>query len=156
MARRISPLLAPVLELLELEQPKIVTLAEIANMLRSLGISTSPTKAVHRLRERGWLLPTGVRGAYEFAPGERAGAISQADALTRVRAILSEDPDVCLAAALGTALALQNITDRTPDIPELALRKDQNTPRPLRAGDVRIVRFDWSLPTRLLQGVPTH
>ena len=156
MSRSIPRLLAPLVELLELEQAKIVTIAQLATMLRSLQLPTSPAKAAYRLRERGWLLPTGVRGAYEFAPGERAGPISQADALMSVRAVLAEERGVRLAAALGTALALNNLTDRAPDIPELALPKDQKIPRPLRGTDVRIVRFEWSLPALLVQGVPVH
>lgn len=156
MTRSISRKLAPLVGLLELEQPQILTINQLAGMLSSLQISTAPAKAAERLRDSGWLLPTGVRGTYEFAPGERAGPISQADALTSVRAVLSQDPTVRLAAALGTALALHNITDRGPDEPEIALPKQQGIPRPLRKAHVRIVRFEWSLHPVLVQGIPVH
>lgn len=156
MARPIPAHLAPLVEQLELDRPQIVTLDQLAEMMRALGIRGAPRRAAFRLREHGWLLPTGVRGAYEFAPAERAGPISEGDALLGMRAILAENPALPVAAALGTALALQNITDRTPDIPELALPMAQTTPRPLRRAEVRILHFDWTLPTQRIRGVPVH
>lgn len=125
-------------------------------MLEALQIPTTAKKAAFRLREEGWLLPTGVRGAYEFAPAERAGPISQGDALLAVRAVLSDDPTVRVAAALGTALALHNITDRGPDTPELAFPKDEKIPRPLRGSLFRTMRFAWRLPAVVIRGVPVH
>ncbi len=115
-----------------------------------------PRRVAFQLRERGWLLPTGVRGAYEFAPAERAGPISGGDALLAVQGVLSENPNLPIAVALGTALVMQNITDRGPDVPELALPSSQTVPRPLRRGNVRIVRFDATLPTIQLRGIPVH
>ncbi len=156
MARPIPTHLAPLVEQLELDRPQIVTLDQLAEMMRALGLRGAPRRAAFRLRRHGWLLPTGVRGAYEFAPAERAGPISEGDALLGVRAVLAENPSLPIATALGTALALQNITDRGPDIPELALPRMQTVPRPLRRGDVRILRFDWVLPTRRIHGVPVH
>lgn len=156
MSRPISARLAPLVELLELERPQIVTLADLAVMLDALQLTMTPKKAAFRLREDGWLLPTGVRAAYEFAPAERAGPISQGDALLAVRAVLSEAPSVRVAAALGTALALHNIADRGPDIPELAFPKAATIPRPLRGLQFRTLRFDWSLPTASIQGLPVH
>lgn len=148
--------LAPLVEQLELERPRIVTLDQLAAMMQTLHMTGAPALAAHRLQQRGWLLPTGVRGAYEFAPADRAGPISDADALTRIRAVLAENAGVRLAAALGTALALQNIIDRSPDIPELAVPKDQNIPRPLRGTHFRVLHFDWSLSTPHVQGIPVH
>jgi hypothetical protein len=156
MARQIPAHLAPLVEQLELDRPQIVTLDQLAEMMRVLGIGGAPRRAAFRLRQHGWLLPTGVRGAYEFAPAERAGPISEGDALLGMRAVLAENPALPVAAALGTALALQNITDRGPDIPELALPRAQTIPRPLRRTEVRILRFDWTLPTQRIRGVPVH
>lgn len=96
----------------------------------------------------------------EFAPEKweavDARAISFGAALRPVRALLAADPSLRIAAALGTALALLNITDRAPDVPEVAIAKRQRIPRPLRGPEARVVRLDWSLPTLLVQNVPVH
>lgn len=156
MARPIPAHLAPLVEQLELDRPQIVTLDQLAEMMRALGIRGVPRRVAFRLRQHGWLLSTDVRGAYEFAPAERAGPISEGDALLGVRAVLVDNPALPIAAALGTALALQNITDRGPDTPELALAMAHTVPRPLRRADVRILHFDWTLPTQRISGIPVH
>ncbi len=148
--------MASVVEHLELERPQIVTIDQLAEVMRALGVAGKPALAAFRLRKFGWLLPTGVRGAYEFAPADRAGPISQGDALRTVRAVLAEQPALPLAAALGTALALGNLTDRGPEVPEIALATTHKIPRPLRGKSARILRFDWTLPAPQRTGVPVH
>ena len=157
MARPISRHLAPLVEQLELERPQIVTLQQLDAMMRALSLAGTPRRAAFRLRQHGWLLTTGVNGVFEFAPAERAGPISDGDPLLGVRAVLTDSPDMPVAAALGTALALLNITDRAPDVPELAMSKQQKyVPRPLRGRQFRTVRFDWTLPAPKIRGVPVH
>ena len=44
--------------------------------VRAVGVRTATRTVATRLRERGWLLPTGQRGVWEFAPAAVAGAYS--------------------------------------------------------------------------------
>ncbi len=156
MPRTIPRHLASLIQQLELDRPKLITLNQLREIMRAHGASGEPALAAFRLRKHGWLLSTGVSGVYEFAPAERAGPISEGDALLRVEAVLADDPTLPIAAALGTALTLHNITDRGPDIPEFALPKVNTVPRPLRRYGVRILRFDWTLPTRTIRDIPVH
>ena len=155
MNRSIPVTLAPLIEQLELDRPELVTVDQLDGMLKQLGLATSSTKAAYRLRQRGWLLPTGVPGVYEFAPANRAGAISQGDALLPLRAVVASAPPFPLAAALGTALWLHNITDRSPDIPEVALPKGPKVPRALQH-TTRVLRHEWQLPVQTIRGIPVH
>ncbi|MDP9179525.1 MAG: type IV toxin-antitoxin system AbiEi family antitoxin [Gemmatimonadota bacterium] len=103
-------------------------------------------------------MPTGITGVYEFAPGERAGPISNGDALLTLRAAVARIPDLPVAAALGTALSLLNIADRGPDIPEVAFAKGPKVtkvPSAIRR-TYRVLRFNWKLPVDMLQGAPVH
>lgn len=154
MKRSIPVTLAPLVEQLELDRPELVTLDQLDRMLQQLGLATSATKVAYRLRQRGWFLTTGVPGVYEFAPADRAGPISRGDALLPLRAVVAAAPELPLAAALGTALWLLNITDRGPDTPEVALPKGPKVPRALQ--DTRVVRYAWRLPALTIQGIPVH
>jgi hypothetical protein len=147
--------LARLVEHLELERPRVITVEELGSILQQLDIATSPSKAAFRLRARGWLLSTGVPGVYEFSPGERAGPISEGDVLMPLRAAAAGAPTLQMAAALGTALSLLNIADRGPDIPEVALPKGSRAPKVL-SSTMRVVRFDWRLPAARVQGSPVH
>ena len=89
MTRSIPPSLAPVLEHLELERPKLVSVAEIATIAEQFGILTPGKIVAHRLAERGWLLPTEVRGVWEFAPADQAGPISGGDGMLTLLAIVA-------------------------------------------------------------------
>ena len=62
--------------LLELERPTIVSVPQLTALIGRTVAWTPPRVAIQRARGAGWLLPTGVRGMWEFAPGERAGAFS--------------------------------------------------------------------------------
>ena len=50
---------------------------------------------MHRLARLGWLLPTPVRGTWEFAPAEHAGAIPDADPLLPLKALLPPVAELC-------------------------------------------------------------
>ncbi|WP_425955926.1 type IV toxin-antitoxin system AbiEi family antitoxin domain-containing protein [Xylanimonas sp. McL0601] len=74
--RTLGPALGQVIEELELDQPIVVTTADVAGIAARRGIKTPASEIARRLRLSGWLLPTGQRGVYEFAPGAHAGAAS--------------------------------------------------------------------------------
>ncbi|HET8929713.1 MAG TPA: hypothetical protein VFN21_03545, partial [Acidimicrobiales bacterium] len=76
MTRTIPPSLAPVIAGLELEGADLVTTAQLDAIVKGAGIGTATRTVAARLRERGWLLASGRRGVWEFAPGAAAGAVS--------------------------------------------------------------------------------
>lgn len=155
MTRSIPAWLAPVVEQLELDQPSTVTVAELREILASIGSSARAADVARRLRERGWLLPTGVRGVYEFAPGSHAGAIGRADPFQVVRATLAAQPGSPIVVALGSAAWVHGLADRAPDILEVALPSTGRLPAAIRK-NARSLVFDAQLESENLKGVPTQ
>jgi hypothetical protein len=84
--RSLSRQLAPLVAELELRQPTLVTLRELAILAEEAGLRTPAKVVAARLRATGWLLPTGQRGVYEFAPGAHAGPYGHGDPLSHCRA----------------------------------------------------------------------
>ena len=103
MTRSLPKSLAPVIERLELDQTEIITLKQLTSIVDELGIGTAPSLVAHRLRARGWLLSTGINGAWEFAPGAHAGAHSRGGPLLSVRAALALVPGLPATVALSSA-----------------------------------------------------
>ena len=122
MARSIPPSLAALVEHLELERKPTVALEEISRLAEEQGLKTPGRIIAHRLVRLGWLLRTPVRGTWEFAPADRAGAIPDGDPLLPLKALLSAArEDFPAAVALGSALWIQDLADRSPDRREVAL-----------------------------------
>lgn len=155
MTRSIPPSLAPVLEELELERPRVVATREIGTIAARLGLKTPAKLIAYRLAERGWLLSTGVRGVWEFAPAERAGPYSDGDSLLALRAALAAEPAVKPALALGSALWLLNLSERAPDRHEVALPTGEPVPAAIQRS-YRVVRFTPNLEPTEVEGLPVH
>jgi predicted transcriptional regulator of viral defense system len=159
MTRSIPQALAPLVEQLELERPSVVSVQQITELIARTAMRTPPRVAIQRLAARGWLLPTGVRGVWEFAPGERAGAFSENDPLMPVRAMLtmgaSKDAKQHPTVALGSALWLHDLADRAPDTPEVAIPEHRVVPASLTRL-CRVVRFSAQVPPVIKRGVPVH
>ena len=154
MTRSIPPSLAPVLEHLELERPKLVSVAEIATLAEQFGIRTPGKIVAHRLAERGWLLPTEVRGIWEFAPADRAGPISDGDSMLTLLAIVAGgDPQA--RVALGSAMWLLDLADRAPDQHEVAVPVGASVPAALQRA-YRVVRYTARLKPVWIKKVPVH
>jgi len=81
-ARSSTPSLSRLLELLEFEQPRVVSRESLEGWAREAGITWPINVVLQRLRERGWLLDLKTRGVWEFAPAARAGAYSAGDLLS--------------------------------------------------------------------------
>lgn len=160
MARSIPASLAPLVELLELERPTPLSVRQIAELIARTEMRTPTRVAIQRLAARGWLLPSGIRGVWEFAPGERAGAFSDGDPLLPVRAVLaaagSASPRHLPSVALGSALWLHDLADRAPDIPEVAIPEKTAVSAPL-ARRCRVVHFSARVPSvRKRGGILVH
>lgn len=137
--RNITRTLAPLLELLELEQPRVVTSDELRALAGQVGIDWPVEVVVRRLRERGWLLDLKTRGVWEFAPAARAGAFGAGDPLIELRATLKRSPDAPLAVAAESAAYLLGLTSRRPDREVVAAPSGLRLPKALKS--FRVVRW---------------
>lgn len=152
-SRSLSRQLAPLVAELELRQPVLVNLQELATLAKEVGLRTPAKVIAARLRATGWLLPTGQRGIYEFAPGAHAGPYGHGDPFIDLRTALSAG--CLLSVALQSALWLHGLAERAPDRHELAAQPGSAVPVSVRRG-MRVVRFSARLPTAQVDQLPVH
>jgi predicted transcriptional regulator of viral defense system len=138
---------------LELRQPVLVSLQELAALGEESGLRTPAKVIAARLRATGWLLPTGQRGVYEFAPGAHAGPYGHGDPFISLRAAVSAGHS--LTVALHSALWLHGLAERAPDRHELAAPPGGTVPASVRHR-MRIVRFSHRLPAAAVDQLPVH
>lgn len=150
--RSIPQGLAPLLGLLELEQPRLVTASDLAEYAREAGVHWPTNVISQRLRERGWLLALDTRGVWEFAPAARAGAFGSGDPFVELRAVLARNPGAPFAVAVESAAYLLGLASRRPDIECIGAPQGVRPPGSLDA--YRLVR--WSPRTQLIsrEGLP--
>ena len=130
ISRSVPRSVAPVLEALELDQPTIVTLGMLSDLVAVTGAGVSPDYAARMLRERGWLLPLRTVGVWEFAPGARAGAWGGGDPFIELRARLATQPTDAAVAAESAAW-LQGLSTRAPDPHVIGLPSRVGVPKSL-------------------------
>ncbi len=143
---------APLLELLELEQPRVVTTAQIGDLAQAAGLGVPVDVIVRRLRERGWLLPLATKGVWEFAPAARAGAFASGDPLIELRAVLARNPDAPYAVAAESAAFLLGLASRRPDTECIGASTGVRPPDAFKS--FRIVRWSPVVPMFQRDGLP--
>lgn len=144
--------MAPVLERLELERPKLVTISDLAPILEEAGIR-SPAKIVAaRLRDKGWLLETGQRGVWEFAPAEVAGPYSSFDPLLPFASMKAAHPEDECALTMQTAAWALGLADRVPERIEIAFA--DGIPAWKAPDKVRVLAFRSNLPLATAKDTP--
>jgi len=132
--------LASLLELLELEQSRVVTAAEIEVLAAQAGLTWPAPVVVRRLREHGWLLPLAARGVWEFAPAARAGALGAGDPFVELRAVLARDPNAPFVVAAESAAFMLGLSGRRPDPECVSAPPGVRPPQALRG--LRLVRWE--------------
>ncbi|RSM45001.1 hypothetical protein DMB66_51690 [Actinoplanes sp. ATCC 53533] len=152
MTRTIPSSMGGILEDLELEQPTFVTIKQLAQLVERHRLRTPTRIVAARLRERGWLLATGQRGVWEFAPAATAGAYSRNDPLTPLRAFLAQRPTARCALTFQAAAWAHGFADRLPTRIEIAAAVTELA-RQLPSSVAASV-FDPRLPYQELRGVP--
>lgn len=155
MTRSVPIALAPVVERLELDQPEVVTLKQLTRLVTELGVRTAPALVAHRLQALGWLLRTGLSGAWEFAPGAHAGPHSRGGPLLPVKAALALMPELPAAVALTSAAWVHGLAGRTPPRIQVAVKPGARVPAGL-VRNVQILRFDARLKPVKRRGVPVQ
>jgi hypothetical protein len=151
-ARPASPSLSRLLELLELEQPRVVTRGQLESLVREAGIKSPVDLVLQRLRERGWLLDLKTRGVWEFAPAARAGAYGSGDPLIELRATLARRQETGFAVAAESAAYLLSYASRRPDREVVSVPAGLIVPPALRA--YRVVRWRARAPLLEREGLP--
>jgi hypothetical protein len=121
--RKVTGNLAPIIEQLELRQASLVSVRDLEKLAREAGIAESTRSLSHRLRKNGWLLPLKARGAWEFSPGSRAGALPGGDPLIELRATLKLRPSYPAHVAYDSAAWLLGCTSHLPEREVISLPK---------------------------------
>jgi len=152
VTRTIPPSLAPILEQLELNGDELVTTERLDELVRATGIDTPTRVVAARLRDRGWLLTTGQRGVWEFAPAAVAGPFSRGGPTRLLRSLLARRNVTCGLTFQAAAWAI-GAADRAPMRIEVAVANQRDVRWMPDGLDVSI--FDPQLPYRTAKGVPT-
>jgi hypothetical protein len=153
--RTLSATLAAVVEDLELDQPTVVTTALLREIADRRGLRSEPFLIAARLRKAGWLLPTGRRGVWEFAPGAHAGPIGHGDPTLPLRVALAASPDLPAALALATAAWALGFADRRPATLDVAVPVGTRVPPSLQRS-AAVVSFTTNVGYTGAKGVPCH
>jgi len=151
-ARSSTPALGRLLELLELEQPRVVSREDLEEWAREAGITWPMNVVLQRLRERGWLLDLKTRGVWEFAPAARAGAYGVGDPLIELRATLARRPEAPFAIAAESAAYLLGYASRRPAREVVSVPAGVTVPPALRA--YRVVRWAARAPLAERESLP--
>lgn len=155
MARSLSPMMGAIVESLETEQPQIVTMEQVRALADRHGIRTDPKVVALRLRRHGWLLETGVRGVWEFAPGAHGGPYGHGDPLAGIKAFMLLHPSLHVRVALSTAAWATGHADRVPTNVEVAVPPARRATTSL-SGVARVTRFEGRLEPIKARGALVH
>lgn len=154
MTRAIPRSVAPIVEALELEAASVVTTGHLHDLIEQEDLRTPPRVAIQRLAEHGWLISTGVRGVWEFAPGASAGPFGSGDAFIVVRAQLAATPHLDVRVGLESALWLHGLADRPPSRHCVVVRYGKGqAPAALRR-NFNLLTFDAELPPAMIDRLP--
>jgi predicted transcriptional regulator of viral defense system len=155
-SRTIPSYLAGILEQLELDQPDIVSLGDIANYAATVGSPLVPARAAHELKKRGWLIPTSQRGYYEFSPGANAGAFSRGGKTADVKALAAAHPEIEWCYAFQSALYYHGIVDQIPDEPQFSVRANNVRDIPVSFRKYTKSAFFYHLSPEIIEGNPVE
>ena len=148
MTRSISNSLAGILQELELERPLLVTRELLSDLKQKYYVASSVEVVAARLREKGWLLSTGIQGVWEFVPAEVAGVYSTNDPLLSFRAFHAKYPTVKCALTFQTAAWIFGDSDRAPSYVCVSV-EDYRHARPLKT-HVSVSVFLPNLPYKVI------
>lgn len=153
MTRPIPAQYAPVVEAMELDATVLVTNEALRELLHQADVGTDPSVAIHRLAAHGWLLSTGVRGVWEFAPGSHAGPVSHGDPFLTLQAQFLATPELPARVALESAMWLAGMIDRPPARHIVSVAKGVRIPTALSRA-YEVVRFDAVSTAERIGAVP--
>jgi len=141
--RSLPKRLAGMVEQLELDQPRVVAMPELARIAVETGACQSiqdAPKLVYWLQELGWLGKVRTKGVWEFYPGARAGAYGSGDRFIEFRAQQAVHPDWPGVLAMESAASLLGLSQHVPNREVVALPKTSVLPKAM--GGWRCVTVD--------------
>jgi len=153
--RAIPGWLAAIVEALELDQKRLVTLGDVRAIRPDLDRAAAH-KAVEQLIRLGWLHRTAVRGTYEFVPGAAAGPYPSGDPWLVLRAEVARHPDSrpgAIHAGANSAAWLLGYAERSPAPHIVVAETGTWVPRPLRA-TYRVLMTSPAPASGAAQGIP--
>jgi len=125
---------AGVVERLEIDQPRVVTMRELARIAVDVGacsdIADAP-KLAYWLQTLGWLGSLRTEGVWEFLPGARAGAYGSGDRFIEFRAQRAVYPWWPGVLAMESAASLLGLAQRLPTSEVVALPAGVALPKAL-------------------------
>ncbi|TET29376.1 MAG: hypothetical protein E3J69_13445 [Anaerolineales bacterium] len=160
-ARSVPSSLAPIIEELELRQPKLVTKAYLEDLINDRGLDLRPDDVAHRLQMQGWLLSLKTKDAWEFAPASRAGRIGSGDPFIELRATIHHRPALPVAVAYESAAWLHGFARRPPEKEVISIPANIDPPPALKGfrithiqGQIDLAQIDqlpiWSVETLIV------
>ena len=138
--RSLPARLVGIVEAMESEQPRVVTLPMLTQLAIETGAAADQagaTRLAYWLQDLGWLGSIRTKGAWEFIPGSRAGAIASGDRFIEFRANLAVHPDWSGVLAMESAASVLGLAQHVPDREVVAL--PPGTPRPKALSEWRTV-----------------
>jgi len=135
--------LAGLVEQMELDQPRVVTLSDLTRMAGETGARIEESDVValaYRLRDLGWFGTVRTQGVWEFNPGSRAGAYGSGDRFIELRGYLAVHPEWRGALAMESAATILGLAQHLPRQEVISIIPGQRCPRAL--SDWRMVSVD--------------
>lgn len=129
--RSVPGWLADLIQTLELEQARLVTVDDIHRAQPNLDRAVARW-AITDLVRRGWLRPIDVQGTYEFIPGAAAGPYPSGDPWLVLRAVLAHRPSAFHVGA-NSAAWLLGYAQRSPEPHIVVTTPEIRVPRSLKA-----------------------
>ncbi|MDR1442671.1 MAG: hypothetical protein LBJ02_09875 [Bifidobacteriaceae bacterium] len=132
MTKALPRRLVGMVEAMELEQPRVVTLPELTQMALETGAADDEAQAVklvYRLRDLGWLGTVRTQGAWEFNPGSRAGPFGSGDPFIELRARLAVESAWRGCLAMESAATVLGLAQHLPEREVIALPPGDRLPR---------------------------
>jgi len=148
--------LVGLVEAMEFEQPRVVSLPMLTQMAIRTGAATNETgaaKMAYRLQDLGWLGSVRTQNTWEFIPGSRAGVIGSGDRFIEFRAHLLVHPDWPGALAMESAASILGLAQHLPDREVVTLPKDVALPKALSDWR-RVTAPIWAEGRTLRDGMP--
>lgn len=156
MVRTIPKYLALIIEQLELDQVKLLTIKDLQRYASSVGSTGQATRMSFELKNRGWLLPTSARGVYEFSPGANAGAYSTGGKLLDIKAVALANPEIKWFYSHQSALYFHKIIDQMPDKPQITIKCNSIKNVPYAFTKLTHNVFDSQLEPIIINGNPVE
>ena len=132
--RSLPQRLVGMVEQLELDQPRVVTMTELARIAVATGACDSAAgaaKLAYWLQDLGWLGSLRTKGVWEFNPGSRAGAFGSGDRFIEFRAQQAAHPDWPGVLAMESAASLLGLAQHIPGYEVVAIPRGFPVPKAL-------------------------